>query len=170
MLKRRLRNLQREVRVTNFERAQSAVVLFDTQDNSSFPVIKDFMKFLQSKDIQCKVVGYVPQKEVPQELLFLKGYEFVTRKDLNWYRKPGGAVAEAFYGEAADLLLDFSLGTPLELQYLVRLSPARFKIGCFTEEENDYDLMINLSSPCDVAYLAEQFKHYIPMLNPVSES
>lgn len=167
ILKRKMKGFDRDVRVHNFETAQSAVVLFDASVAESFPVIKEFRKFMESKEITCKVYGYVPQKEVPQEMLFWKNYSFITRSHLNWYMRPSGEPVDAFYGEDPDILVDFTREIKLELQFLVQLSTASFKTGCFTETENDYDLMINLTEQNDISFLAEQFKLYIGMLNPV---
>jgi hypothetical protein len=68
------------------------------------------------------------------------------------------------------MLFDFSFNPGIELQFLVQMSPARFKIGSYTGEKNDYDLMINLPEKKDLAYLSEQIKHYVSMLNPVNHS
>jgi hypothetical protein len=80
--------------------------------------------------------------------------------------QPGGEAAELFQHENPDILMDFTSDQRIELQFLVQLSTARFKIGCFTEEKNDYDLMIRLSEQNDMSYLAEQIKHYVSILNP----
>jgi hypothetical protein len=168
ILKRKKKGFIRDVRVHNFDTAGSAVILFDTGEPESFPVIKDFRKFLEGHGVKCRAFGYVQEKEIPQELLFRKNYSFITRKDLTWYMKPAGEAVDAFYASDPDMLIDFTLDVPLELQFLVQLSTARFKIGCYTETENDYDLMINLTDHKDIGYLAEQFKHYISMLNPVN--
>ena len=66
------------------------------------------------------------------------------------------------------MMIDFTRELSLELQFLVQLSNARFKIGSFTEKENDYDLMINLTDQHDIAFLAEQIRHYVSMLNPLN--
>lgn len=167
LLNRKKKGIEREVRVHNFDTAKSAVILFHTGDANSFPVIKQFRKFFEDKGIRCAAFGYVPEKEIPEEMLFRKNYSFITRKDLNWYRKPGGEAVDAFFREDPDMLIDFTFQVILELQFLVRLSTARFKIGCYTDQENDYDLMINLSGKeCEIGYFAEQVKHYISMLNP----
>ena len=159
--------MQREVRVHNFETAKSAVILFDTSETDSFSVIKEFRKFIEGKGIKCAAFGFVPQKEIPQEMLFWKNYSFITRNDLTWYLKPKGEVVDAYYSYDPDMLIDFSSKTILELQYLVQLSTARFKIGCYTEQENDYDLMINLADrEYTIGYFTDQVKHYISMLNP----
>jgi len=168
ILRRKVKGFQREVRVHNFKTARTAAILFDASEPDCFPVIKDFRKFLEKQGIQCKVFGYVPQKEIPDEMLFWKNYTFITRRDLTWYLMPKGESARTFYGQDTDLLIDFTREVPLELQFLVRLSGARFKVGCFTEQDNDYDLMINLTGKCDIGYFAEQVRHYIAMLNPTN--
>jgi hypothetical protein len=168
ILKNRLKSFQRETRVHNFETAQSVVILFDAQKPDAFSIIKEFRGFLKEKGVRCTVFGYMNQKEVPQEMLFWKDFHVITRSNLNWYMQPVGEIAELYKREDPDILIDFTVDQLLELQFLVKLSPARFKIGCYTEEKNDYDLMINLSSKDDMAYLYEQIKHYVSILNPVT--
>lgn len=166
VLKKKKRAFQRKVQVHNFETAKTAVILFDASEPDSFPVIKEFRKFIEKQGIKCAAYGYVQQKEIPQEMLFWKNYSFITKSDLNWYMKPTGEAVETFYANEPDMMVDFTRESSLELQFLVQLSTARFKIGKFTELENDYDLMINLTDQKDISFLAEQIKHYVAMLNP----
>jgi len=166
VLKKKLKGFERHVHVHNFETAKSAVMLFDANDPAFFPVIKEFRKFIESKGIQCKSFGYVLQKEIPQEMLFQKSFSFITKDDLNWYLKPTGESVEDFYSRNPDILFDLTMQVPLELQFLVRLSNAQFKVSSYTDDENDYDLMIKLTDQNDVAYLTEQIKRYVSMLNP----
>lgn len=166
VLRSKKKNFTRSTTVFNFETAKSSVLLFDAGEMNAFSVIKEFRKFVQQKGMKCTAYGYVQQKEIPQEMLFRKNYHFITKNDLNWYLKPTGEAVESFYREDPDILFDFTREVPLELQFLVQLSTARFKIGAFTELENDYDLMINLSGPPDIRFLADQIRHYVSMLNP----
>ncbi len=165
ILKRKLKDFHRKIHVHNFDTASSAVILFDADEPDCFPVIKEFRKFIEAKGIECAVFGYVQQKEIPQEMLFWKNYSFITKKDVNWYFKPSGEAVESFYAQDPDILVDFTRESPLELQFLVKLSKAQFKISSFTELENDYDLMINLTKQHDIGYLADQIKHYVSILN-----
>lgn len=168
VLKNKFKGFQRETIVHNFKTAKSAVLLFDAEIPNAFHIMKDFQGFLKEEAIQCAVFGYINQKEIPQEMLFWKNFHVITKSNLNWYMMPGGEVVELFKREDPDLLIDFTLHQRLELQFLVQLSPARFKIGCYTEEKNDYDLMINLSGEEDMAFLSKQIIHYVTMLNPVN--
>lgn len=167
ILKKKARSIQRETRVHNFKTAESVVILFDAEMPNAFQIIKEFRGFLKEEGIGCTVFGYINQKEIPQEMLFWKDFHVITKSDLNWYLQPGGEVVELYKRENPDILMDFTINQQLEIQFLVQLSPARFKIGCYTEEKNDYDLMINLSEQDDMAYLSEQIRHYVSILNPV---
>jgi hypothetical protein len=164
VLKRKRKGAERVRQVHNFETAESAVILFDTSVTDAFQVVKDFRKFLSSHEIQSAAFGYVHEKEVPQEMLFWKNFSFITRSNINWYRKPSGESVNNFFSKDPDLLVDFTRDTPLELQYLVQLSSANFKIGAYTEEENDYDLMIQLSADEDMSFFSEQVIHYVSIL------
>ena len=168
ILKRKKRGVTRVVRVHNFDTAKKAVILFDTGNIASFKVIHEFRRFMEKKGIKCSAYGYVTQKEIPQEMLLRKRYAFIIRNDLNWYMKPSGEAVDSFYSDDPDILVDFTLDMPLELQFLVQLSSASFKVGCFTEANNDYDMMINLTGQNDAGFLAEQFKLYIAMLTPTN--
>lgn len=166
VLKNKLKSFQRDTRVHNFKTAKSAVILFDALKENAFKIIWEFRGFLKDKGIDCMIYGYVNQKEVPPDMLFWKDLHIINRSNLNWYLQPRGEVAELYRKENPDMLIDFNTTHRLELQFLVHLSPARFKIGCFTEEWNDYDLMIKLSDKNDMSFLSEQIKHYVSILNP----
>ena len=167
VLKNKLKSFQRETRVHNFKTAESAVVLFDAAKKDAFKIIWEFRGFLMDKGVSCIVYGYINQKEIPPDMLFWKDLHMINKGNLNWFLQPKGESVELYKQEDPDLLIDFNTDHRLELQFLVQLSPARFKIGCFTEEKNDYDLMIKLSEQDDMSYLSEQIKHYVSILNPM---
>jgi len=167
VLKNKLKSFHRETQVHNFKTAKSAVILFDALKENAFKIIWEFRGFLKDKGIDCTIYGYVNQKEIPPDMLFWKDLHIINKSNLNWFFLPRGENVELYKKEDPDMLIDFNTNHRLELQFLVHLSPARFKIGCFTEEKNDYDLMINLSEPNNMSYLSEQIKHYVSILNPV---
>ena len=166
ILRRKRRQLDRKTEVQNFKLAKTAYIIFDTSMADSFSIIKDFTKYLKSENIKSHSIGIVQQKEIPSQMLFWDKYDYITRKEINWYKKPTGEVAKKLFEANPDILFDFTFNAPLEVQYLVQLSKARFKIGCYTENENDYDLMINSGADCELGYFVAQIKHYVNMLNP----
>ncbi|MEX0982918.1 MAG: hypothetical protein WD577_01725 [Bacteroidales bacterium] len=167
VLKKRFGKISRDKSVQNFETASSAVIVFDTMLSDSLQPIKEFTKFLKKQQIKTSVLGHVNGKEIPQEMMLWPGIDFLTRKNVNWYGCPKGEIADAYFGKQPDMLFVIAFEENLTIEYLARLSLAKFKVGRFTENENDLDLMINLENKdCRVGYFLEQIKHYIHMLNP----
>jgi len=122
---------------------------------------------LKKYDITTSVIGYVSQKDVRQEVLLWPDINFLTKKEVTWYGAPKGEIAEAYFSKTPDLLFVINFKEDLTIEYLTRLSRARFKVGCFTENENDLDLMINPGNKaCEVGYFIEQVEHYVGLLNP----
>ena len=167
MLRQGLKKINRNKAAQNFKSASKVTIVFDALIPDSFSVVKDFSKYLKEYGIKTKVIGFVTQKDVPQEMLLWANYDFITKNELNWYGKPGGPVAESYFASEPDILFVFSFTRNLSMDYLSQLSLAKFKVGCFTEDTNDYDLMINPpGGKCDLDFLTEQVKLYINMLNP----
>ena len=52
VLKKKLKGFERQVHVHNFETAKSAVLLFDANEATYFPQIKEFRKFIEGKGIR----------------------------------------------------------------------------------------------------------------------
>ena len=73
-----------------------------------------------------------------------------------------------FINQKFDLLLDISLSSAIELQYLRSLSNAQFKAGWTEVHPNYFDLSIDVSSRKEPAYLAEQLVYYLSELNKQS--
>jgi len=167
ILRKRLKKAIRNKSAQNFKSASSATIVFDALIPESFSIVKDFTKYLKENGIKSKVIGFVAQKEVPQEMLLWANFEFITKKDLNWYGKPTGPIAESYLATKPDILFVFNFAQHLSLDFLAQLSLAKFKVGFFTEASNDFDLMINPpGGKPDLEFLTEQVKLYVNMLNP----
>jgi hypothetical protein len=167
ILNKRFKKLSRDKSVQDFESASYAIIIFDTLLPDSLNPIKEFTSFLHQFEIRTTILGLVAQKETPQEMLLWSNVEFINQKDTNWHGGPKGAIANSFFSKEPDLLFVINFKENLTIEYLTQLSRAKFKVGCYTENQNDLDFMINpAKSQCDVNYFIEQVKHYIELLNP----
>ena len=167
ILSKRFKKSNRNKSVQDFETANYAIIVFDTLLPNSFAPIKEFSKFLHKQGIKTSILGYVTQKETPQEMLLWSNVEFINQKDTNWYGCPKGLVTDNYFSKEPDILFVLSFNENLSIEYLTQLSKAKFKIGYYTKKNNDLDLMINpVKSECEVSFFIEQVKHYIELLNP----
>lgn len=162
--------MARHKSVQNFNTAKSSAILFDAKEAESFRHIKEFGKFLENKNIKTELLGYVNGKEVPDDLLLWDNCRVFSRKDLDWFQKPKETVSSEFISREFDILFDLSSCYHFPLEYIVKLSRAKFKTARFKEADNDYDLMINTGENLDVKYLIDQMKIYIEMLNNPRQS
>lgn len=89
----------------------------------------------------------------------------ITTNDLNWWGLPKPGKTNDFVNIKFDLLLNIALQQNIVLDYLTALSVARFKVGWSPNEDNFFDLNINISENHDAMYLAKQQIFYLAQLN-----
>ncbi len=139
-----LRNVKRELRSCNIHKAKTIGILFNATQQTSFEIVKDMAKDLSSKENDIEVLGYVDSKQMIDQYLYRKGFEFFTRNQLNWYYKPIPDIVEAFIKKPFDLLIDLSLDNPFPIKYIMTCSVAKFKAGRFLNGQDYLDFMIDI--------------------------
>ncbi len=160
----RLKKLKRQVNTHNLKTAQTAGILFNSPDKDSFEDVKGFLSYLSENNLKVIALGYIPAKKIPEHFLMRKGINFYCKKDINWYNKPKNGVIEEFINQEFDILFDLSTRIYPTVNYVGTLSKASFKVGKLCK--NSYqDLTIDISKNNSVAYLIEQIKHYLNLLN-----
>ncbi len=151
--------------VYNFTTARKIGILFDGTNNEDFDWVLEFYKFLKERYLNTHVLGYVNAKELPDKYLFKKGFNYVLKKNLNWYYKPISEEAEKFMTSNFDILIDCTMKENFPCKYLVALSRAHFKVGRFAGDEEFYDLMIQIDEGKRIDYFIDQVKHYLEVIN-----
>ncbi len=89
----------------------------------------------------------------------------LTIKDLNFWGLPKLEQISDFVDFKFDILFNLSLEQNLVLDYITLTSKARFKVGCSPDEDNYFDLNINIGEKQDVMFLAKQQIFYLSQLN-----
>ena len=163
LLKKRIKHINRDKAVHNFETARSACIIFRCTEDEDFSIIKSFKKFLEENKINTFVIGYVDAKQVPDHFLLRTGFNCFCQKELSWWHIPSSPVLTEFLSKEFDLLFDLSLKNIFPVHYLVSMSRAQYKIGRFTDD-NNYDLMIDISKDNRLAYFCDQVRHYLGII------
>ncbi|MBN1822192.1 MAG: hypothetical protein JW833_15835 [Prolixibacteraceae bacterium] len=155
ILERKYRSINREVRLSDFNTAKRVGVLWHVDDKEGFRYISDFLK---NKQIIFRNFCYKDLSIEPMANSFGK-------KDTNFWGFPKKGVTEDFMDVEYDLLLNISVGSFFPLEVLTALTPASFKIGRETENENFFDLAIEIKNGENSLYLVKQQIHYIEQFN-----
>ncbi|MGQ7870291.1 DUF6913 domain-containing protein [Sunxiuqinia sp. sy24] len=159
LLKRKHKQLKRTVQFFNLNQVKTAGILWKSDDHQVFNQLK---KQLKDSGILVSSLCFSNQAgSVGGEAIF-------SPDDFSMFGKIKNPEIVKFINQKFDLLLDISLSSGIELQYLRSLSKARFKAGWTEEQPNYFDLSIDVSHRQEPAYLAEQLVFYLSELNKQS--
>lgn len=143
-LEKKLKNEMHRPLVCNIKDAKTIGIIYNATEYVSFEIIKDFTKQISKGDVKVTILGYVHSKKLIDHYLYRKGFDFFSRNELNWYYKPVSETVESFIQQPFDILFNLSLEGYFPIQYIVGLSKASFKVGKFSQSENNLDLMIDI--------------------------
>jgi hypothetical protein len=164
ILKRKLRHYRRIKSLFNFETSKLVGVVFKTDTQGDFEIVKKFLHFLTEQNNKVVALCFVDYKKVPDYYFLRKGFNFFSRNDLNFFFLPQTQFIEDFIQKPFDMLIDLSIDNNFPLYYISSLSAAKFKIGKLQQGHNCFDVMIDTNKDNTVQSLIEQIKHYVPVL------
>lgn len=166
ILNRRLKKSNRNKQTYNLSSAHTIDILFDATSTSDFKIVKVFVDKLIENNKQVKVLGYVNNKMIPQQLYLINHFNFFCKKDKNIVKIPKSDIALEFINSQSDILLDLSLTNFFCLKYIASLKNSSFKIGKFITEKSHLDMMIDINKEESMLYLIEQIVHYLNLIKP----
>ena len=125
------RNLGFQIRLT-----EKIGVLWQYEGKEAFKFIHDH--FSESQVIVRNLCIYEKKTQA------LPGVNVITPKDLNWLGIPKPGTADEFIKTEFDVLFNVITNQTLQSEYVTALSRAHFKIGWSPDENNFFDLNINI--------------------------
>ena len=148
----------------DFASAKHVGVLCSPQNETDTEQIKVFLQYLLQKGIQYTVLGYFNGKKIPENFLYWKGMDFITRQDLNFFFIPRGPVIDKFINEPFDMLINGNVAGFFPMEYISQLSMAKCKVGIMREEKLSCDLMIDIKKNQTIEYFLTNLKTYLSNL------
>ncbi len=149
----------------NFYSAKRVAFLYVDSDEDFFHKIKQYATYLKSsygiKTVN--MMGFVERKEkqVPTWQQHVLESDFFTLNDLNWYHRPVKQVAN-FVVEDYDILIDFSGGETVPLNFVLKESKAHMKVGLKGSGAEKYcDFIIDMGQQFGIAKFVEQLNLYL---------
>jgi hypothetical protein len=144
ILNNQLRAMKRTPMVCTLKEAESIGIIYNATEYVSFEIIRNLVKELTHESKKVMVLGYVDSKDLIDNYLYRKGFDFFSKNELNWYYKPISPLVDQFIQEPFDLLINLSLEDHYPIRYITSLSAARFKTGRYTPDDLCLDLMIDI--------------------------
>ena len=164
LLRRESARIKRQKQLFDFTSAKYIGVLCSPQDEISTGHIKNFLQFLSQKGIRYSVFGYFDEKTIPENFLYWKGMDFITRQDLNFLLIPKNLVVGNFINEPFDMLINCTMTPYFPVEYIAQLSIAKCKVGIKHENESCYDVMIDIQKNHTIEYFLKNLEVYLSNL------
>lgn len=149
----------------NFHTSKRVAFLYLDEDEYFFKRIRKYANYLKST-YGIKTVfmlGFINQKEkhVPIWQQQVLESEYFSLSDLNWYMRPIRRVAD-FTHESFDILIDFSGGQSVPLNFVLKTSKAHMKVGMKgADYESYYDFIIDMGIDRSSAKFVEQLNLFL---------
>lgn len=158
---------KRKVSYQGMSQTKKIGIIWDASKTGDFSSLSKFHQRMQERNIDVKIFGYYPGKELPDQYTAIRFLTCMRRKDLNFFYIPASTEAEVFMGTKFDILIDVNFDRIFPLQYIIRLSAASFKVGLFNSETDTstFDLMMEIRKPVKVDDYLTQVIHYLEMIN-----
>ena len=145
----------------DFATAKYIGVLCSPQDEINTLHLKNFLNYLSQKGIQYLVLGYFDEKNIPENFLYWKGMDFITRKNLNFFFIPKNPIIDKFVNEPFDMLIVCNMVDYFPMEYIAQLSMAHCKVGIMHEKKMIFDLMIDIQKNRSMDYFLKNLEIYL---------
>jgi len=150
----------------NYNDLHTIGILYDATNEANFKTVRSFVCKLKESHKEVISLGYVNQLHLEDFHIQPKEFLFFCRKDLNWYFRPTESSTVDFRKIEFDVLIDLCIEEHLPVRYVLNESPAKLKVGKYSEANiNYYDMLIDISEEESVDHLFNQTLHYLKMMN-----
>jgi len=158
----RLNSSSRKVKYScNLKKSNSMAVLFDATDVNNIKIVKDFVYSYSSGKQKVSAMGYVNKSNTSFDHFSILYFDYFSNKNLNWFGKPYGHLITNFLDYEYDILIDLSLKNHYALNYLLKASTAKFKIGGSKKDITIFDQEINSDEISNLNALITKITDYL---------
>ena len=158
----RVNSSSRKVKYScNLKKSNSIAVLFDATDVNNIKIIKDFVYSFSSGKQKVSVMGYVNKSTTSFDHFSSLYFDYFSNKNLNWFGKPYGYLITNFLDYEYDILIDLNQKNHYLLNYLLKASTAKFKIGASKKDITIFDLEINSDEISNLSVLITKITDYL---------
>jgi hypothetical protein len=166
LINREMRLHQRSKRVVNLNSAGSIGVLFAMENEDDYKFINRFVHLPEIANRRFRVIGYVPEKTVPNYYMAKLKMDLITKSDLNIFDIPNKVFVDEFIQEKFDLMIYMSAGDYLPLDYIAGRSHANFKAGRYREKMiKVFDFMIKRPEGMESSAFSQTVVDYLKIIN-----
>ncbi len=154
---------KRPRKVRSLEKGVKLGVLFYADTEKKREMMRQFREELKSANVEITLLGFVPEKDFPSNLVFKPGFDYFHKKELKWWN---GLLNDTKVKQFQEIPLDYLVVATekpqLPLLHLAAGSKAGFRIGPhFTDYSDCFDFMVSQGDYNDLKSYLKTVEHYL---------
>jgi hypothetical protein len=167
ILKKKMARMKRKRFLGNINNARTMGIVWDASKPDDITVLSQFHQKMAEKNIDVKILGYFPGKNLPDKLTAIRYFTCLKKEDVNITYRPVVGEASEFINTKFDILIDINFNNLFPLRYISYLSMAGFKVGIFGNGNNNnpFDLMMEIGTSSDINTYLTQVIYYLEIIN-----
>jgi hypothetical protein len=167
VLRKRLARLKRVRFTNNISQAKSMGIVWDATNPDDFQALSQLHQKMAERNIDLKIIGYYPGKELPARLTAIRYLTCLKKDDINLTYRPIANESNKFMDTRFDILIDLNFSNVFPLTYITTLSLAGFKVGLFDNNNPDtpFDLMMEFKGRTDIKTYLTEVINYLELIN-----
>jgi len=167
ILAKKVARINRKAIYSDISEVKSIGIVWDTIQISDFSSLSRFYQKMHDRDIDVRIIGYYPEKELPDQFTALRYFTCIRKEEVNFFYLPASQESEYFIKNRFDVLIDINFGSSLPLSCITSLSHAKFKVGLAGTHkgESTFDLMMEFKKPVQVENYLDEIMRYLEMIN-----
>jgi hypothetical protein len=166
ILRKKMSLTKRSLFYANIESANNVGIVWDASKPDEFSCLSRFHQNMHDRNIDVKIIGYFPQKKLPDQYTAIRYLTCLKKQDINIFYRPVSSEANTFVHTRFDILIDINFKKLFPLYYISSLSLAGFKVGLFDSETDcsPFDLMMELKDTTDIDNYLSDVLYYLQMI------
>jgi len=167
ILSKKGEGVKRKLFYSNINQIKTIGIVWDASKTSDFSSLSKFYQKMHERNIDVRILGYFPGKELPDQYTALRYLTCIRKNEVSLFYIPTSAEAGVFINTPFDILIDLNFDMIFTLRYISNLSAARLKVGLFNSESSSstFDLMMEIKKPVVIENYLTQVIHYLEMIN-----
>lgn len=154
----KLRGANTKRHLTNLRNAKTIGIVYDSTNPDNDIIITKFAEHLRNEGKTVEILAFINDKKIDHKA----DIEVFNTNNINWNLTPADERVEKFAAKNFDLFLACFLEQNFPLEYVARVSAAKWRIGHFDETKTDYyEMMINTGGKNDLQYFLNQTTHFL---------
>ncbi|WP_075601827.1 DUF6913 domain-containing protein [Saccharicrinis aurantiacus] len=165
LIKKQQKKLNRQIEVCNIHKAQNALIVGNISNEEGIKAIQKMKAFFAERNLNCEVIGYSNKKNASNLISDTK-HHYLTNDNFSYFYIPKLVEVKTVLNKSHDVLVNLYEEHSYQIESVVKLSNAKFKVGCSSFEADTHDLLLNIKeTQKDPLFITEQMQHYITIIN-----